>query len=67
MAISKIEPHNKVCLTVEECAGIFNIGEHTLRDLIKKDPTAKYVLRVGNKTLFKKRLFEEFIETQSEL
>lgn len=62
-----VEPHNKVCLTVEECAGVFGIGENKLRNLIARDPSAPYLLRIGNKTLFKRKLFEEYIEKESEL
>lgn len=67
MAVPKIEPQDKVCLTVEECAGVFGIGDNTLRKLIARDPTAPYLLRIGNKTLFKRKLFEEFINKESEL
>lgn len=67
MAVPKVETHNKECLTVEECAGVFGIGENTLRKLIARDPVAPYLLRVGNKYLFKKDLFKEYINSEHEL
>lgn len=67
MAIPKIAPENKVALTVEEACGVFGIGEHTFRNLIRSNPKADYLLRVGTKTLIKRPLFEEFILKQSVL
>ena len=67
MAVPKVEAHNKLLLTVEECAGVFGIGENTLRKLIDRNPKAPFLLRIGNKMLFKKDLFLEFINKESEL
>jgi len=67
MAVPQVAPENKVCLTVEECAGVFGIGDNTIRKLIARDPTAPYILRIGKKTLIKRRLFEEFIENEYDL
>ena len=49
-------------LTLEECAAYSNIGVNRLTMLIS-DPTCNFVLRVGNKRLIKKRLFDEYIES----
>jgi len=67
MAVPKVEAHNKECLTVEECAGVFGIGENTLRKLIARNPRADYLLRIGNKYLFKKDKFKEYINAEYEL
>lgn len=67
MAVPKVEAHNKVLLTVEECAGVFGIGDNLLRKLIDRNPKAPYLLRIGKKYLFKKDLFLEFINKESEL
>ena len=40
MAIPKIAPEHKVMLTIEEACGVFGIGEHTLRNLIRSNPRA---------------------------
>ena len=67
MAIPKIAPENKVMLTVEEACGVFGIGEHTLRNLIRSNPRATYLLHVGTKTLIKRPLFEQFVLGESAL
>ena len=67
MAIPTIAPENKAMLTVEETCGVFSIGEHTLRKLIKRNPQAPYLLHVGTKILIKRAIFEKFIFEQSVL
>ena len=67
MAIPEIAPHHKVCLTVEETAGVFGIGKCTLRKLIEKEPNADYLLHIGTKTLFKRAKFEEYINKKTSL
>lgn len=67
MAIPEIAPQYKVCLTVDETAGVFGIGKCTLRKLIEKNPNADYLLHIGSKTLFKRTKFEEFINARCEL
>lgn len=52
---------DKFCLTVEEGAAYFGIGENKLRALISNDPFADYILKVGRKTLIKRDLFEEYL------
>ena len=66
-AIPTIAPEHKVNLTVEEACGVFGIGEHTLRKLIRSNPRATYLLHIGHKTLIKRPLFEDFILKQSAL
>lgn len=62
MAIPQIAPENKVCLTIEETCGIFGIGEHALRRLIKNSPEANdFVLRINTKVLIKRQKFESYI------
>lgn len=67
MAIPQIAPQFKVTLTIEECCGVFGIGEHTIRKLIRSNPYADYILRIGTKVLIKRPLFEQFILGESVL
>lgn len=67
MAIPKVSVEYKVLLTVEETCGIFGIGEHSLRNLIKSNPTAEYLLYIGTRPLIKRPLFENYIMNQSAL
>lgn len=61
MAIPKVAPENKVCLTVEETCAIFGIGEHTIRRLIKSNPHEDFLLWINKKVLIKRQKFESFI------
>lgn len=67
MAIPQVSVEHKVLLTVEEACGIFGIGEHTLRQLIKSNPTAEYILHIGTRPLIKRPIFENYIMKQSAL
>ena len=67
MAIPIVAPQHKVMLTIEEACGVFGIGEHTLRNLVRSKPNANYLLRIGNKTLIKRALFESYVNGETEL
>ena len=55
----------KYLLTVEEAAEYFGIGQKRIRRLISFDPTADYLLTVGNRTQIKRRQFEKYIDSMS--
>ena len=59
---AKVPVWEKYSLTILECAEYFGIGEKKIRQLIKNNPDADYVLRIGNKTLVKRRSFENYLE-----
>ena len=61
---SKIPIHEKMNLTIEEAAEYSNIGENTLREYIKKNPDAPFILFVGRKTLIKRQEFCEWNSKQ---
>ncbi len=65
--MTKVAVENKVLLTIEETCAVFSIGEHTVRKLIKSNPNAEYLLRIGTKTLVKRPLFENYILKESVL
>ena len=67
MAIPAVAPERKVMLTIEETCGVFGIGEHTIRKLVKSKPNADYLFRIGTKTLIKRNLFEQYINGETEL
>ncbi len=50
-------------LSVEEAAIYYGIGQKRLRSLIAEKPDADYLLTVGNRTQFKRKLFEEYIDS----
>ena len=57
----QIPIYRKQNLTLEEAATYSNIGINRL-DILTKRPDCNFVLRVGNKRLIKRRLFDEYIE-----
>lgn len=57
---------NKLNLTIKEAAAYSNIGENRLADLVSL-PDCQYVIRVGKKKLIKRRKFEEYLESISEV
>ncbi|MBP3594572.1 MAG: excisionase family DNA-binding protein [Lachnospiraceae bacterium] len=58
----KVPIYQKQNLTLEEAAEYSNIGINRLTMLIKQ-PHCNFVLRVGNKRLIKRELFDKFIES----
>jgi len=54
-------------MTVEEAAVYFRIGENKLRWLIQNNPDAAYLLRIGNRVLIKRHLFELYLDEVSEI
>lgn len=48
-------------LSVTEAAQFYHIGEKRLRQIVDIHPNGEFYLLVGNKVLFKKELFEQFL------
>ncbi len=59
--MKKIPIWEKSNLSLEEAAAYSGIGVNTLRD-ITKDLICRFVLRVGNNRVLKRRLFDQYIE-----
>lgn len=55
----------KYLLTVEEAAEYFGIGQKRIRRIISYDPTADFLLTVGNRTQIKRVQFEKYIDGMS--
>ena len=60
--MTELRSSEKYALTVEEAADYFHIGEKRLRELIKRDPNARWVLWIGTHVTIKRRLFEEMLD-----
>ena len=54
-------------LTIEEAAVYFRIGENKLRTLISNNPRAQYILRVGNRALIKRKMFEDYLDQTTDI
>ena len=63
---NKVPIWNKINLTIEEAAEYSNIGINKIRELTK-DPRNTFSLKIGNKTLIKRKAFENYIENKIEL
>lgn len=52
-------------LTIKEAAAYFRIGENKLRNIIRENQDADYVLWNGSRPQIKRRLFENYIDKLS--
>ena len=52
-------------LTIPEASRFYHIGERNLRSFINTHQSEIFILQIGNKTLIKKDLFEEFIKSST--
>lgn len=61
--------YKKPYLNIDEASEYFNIGRDKIRELAKMEEAATgsdfhgYILKSGNKTLIRKRRFEEFLDS----
>ena len=58
---------HKYALTAAEAAEYFHIGQNHIRDIIKEDPTAYFILNNGTHILIKRRLFEAYLDEKNSL
>ena len=49
-------------LTITEAAAYYHIGENKLRMIADGHPEADFIIMNGNRILFKRRKFEEFLD-----
>ena len=64
MARNLVPVWEKANLTLEEAAAYFGIGINKLRDMTDSKECEKYVLWVGNRRLIKRKLFEEYLQSE---
>ena len=58
---------DKYLLTIKEASAFFNIGEKRLRQMVRENPSADFVLMNGNKYLIKQKQFAELIDVISSI
>ena len=63
----KIPFWEKYTLTIREAAEYFHIGENRLRLIVDENPHADFVLMNGNRVMIKKKMFEKYIDSVSEI
>lgn len=52
----------KACITIEEAAAYSGISDKTLRNRIREQ-NYDFILKIGTKTLIKRKLFEKFLDS----
>ena len=57
----EIPVYCQFCMSVEQAAAYFYIGESKLRRLLEENRDAKFILYNGNRILIKRKLFEDFV------
>lgn len=62
---NKIPPWERFTLTIPEAAEYYHIGEKRLYSMASNNPNAEYLVFVGNKILFKRKLFEDYLNDAS--
>lgn len=67
LKLDKIPIWKKFCLSIEEAAQYFGIGENRIRQLIDNNRHADYVLQVGNRVKIKRPLFENYVLSLSSI
>lgn len=65
---SKIVPTwAKYALSLPEASEYFHIGYNKLREIVRKDKYAEYLIWNGGRVYIKRRLFEEYLDKETEL
>ena len=57
----KVQVKDKFCLTIDEAAEYFNIGEKKLRKIVADHLDSDFVIQNGVKVLIKRKRFEDFL------
>ena len=57
----------RYALTINEASLYFRIGENSLRRLVDEKRDANFVIKVGNRSLIKRELFEDYLSQRNEL
>ncbi len=52
----------RYALTIEEATSYFRIGENKLRQIVQDNPDSEFVVRIGNRSLIKRKLFEQYLD-----
>lgn len=57
----------KYALTIKEASQYYNIPEFRLKSYILSHQNECFILRVGNRRLIKRRIFEDFLDDNQEI
>lgn len=65
--MTSLPAKERVFVTINDMAKILGIGDKSIRRLIRENPDADYIYRVGNRTYLKKEMFVDIMLHQSTL
>ena len=65
MRANEIPYWEKYMLTLREAAEYFHIGEKKMRQIVDDNLDANFLLESGNRTMIKRKLFEEYLDRAS--
>ena len=65
--ISEVPIWAKYALTVPEAAEYFHLGYNKLREIVRRDKYAEYLLWNGGRVYIKRKLFEEYLNKETEV
>ena len=57
-----IRDRHKIALSIDETYVYTGIGRETIRELTKQPEANQFKLKIGKRTLIKRKQFEEYIE-----
>lgn len=52
----------KYALTIREAAQYFHVGEKKLRQIVDENPDAEFVIKLGNRSMIKRKNFESYLD-----
>ena len=55
----------KYSLNISEAADYYGIGEKRLRQIASENPDVDFILEIGSHTRFKRKLFEEYLDSSN--
>ena len=59
---NQVKIKDKFCLTIDEAAAYFNIGQKKLRKIVTENLDSDFVIQNGVKFLIKREQFEKYLD-----
>ena len=59
---NQVQIKDKFCLTIDEAAAFFNIGQKKLRKIVTENLDSGFVIQNGVKFLIKREQFEKYLD-----
>ncbi len=59
---NQVQIKDKFCLTIDEAAAYFNIGQKKLRKIVTENLDSGFVIQNGVKFLIKREQFEKYLD-----